>query len=248
MTSPTTTASHEPIALNATSCDQGNVSNVDSGTDIWVLVPNCFQHAASGRKGVFAAKYDQYAERNGQTFTLLGVVDPNSYDSEDCGEMFHIRFADGIEVQAWPEEVESAVIGNVMKSGMTTNEFYSTLPAAERPVFDQSVGGFVIHAHPEIGVYPRSYEHSLHAFARSKGVALVDDEHVPPKGKGNVQEDAKEAAKHELQQALKKATECGFLDDLAGVLHPDAINQFCDAVGAFDEPEKALDESPSPGM
>lgn len=65
---------------------------------------------------------------------------------------------------------------------------------------------------------------------------------------GNVQEVAKEAAKHELQKALKKATECGLLDDLAGVLHPDAINQFCDAVDARDEPEKARDESPSPGM
>lgn len=88
------------------------VAAIDS--DIWVLVPNCYQHAASGMTGVFAAKYDQYAERNGQTFTLLGVVDINSYDSDECGEMFFIRFADGTEIQAWPEEVVSAMKGTVL--------------------------------------------------------------------------------------------------------------------------------------
>ncbi len=58
-----------------------------------------------------------------------------------------------------------------------------------------------------------------------------------------VQEDAKEAAKRELQLTLKTATDCGLLDDLAGDIHPDVINQFCDAVHAPGEPEKVNHDS-----
>lgn len=105
----------------------------------------------------------------------------------DVAEGDPMEFDDWLAGSDIPEIVAAGQLlkGNVMKRGMTTDEFYSTLPTVERPVFDQSLGGFVIHAHPEIGVYPRSYEHCVQAFARSKGVALVDDEHVPPKGQGN---------------------------------------------------------------
>jgi len=129
------------------------------------------------KTGVFQSSYEQHAARNGQSFVLQGPLDPATYDADDVGPMYRVKFADGEVIEAWPDEVKSAL--------------------------------------PQLG---------------------------------DVQEDAKEAAKHELQKALKKATECGLLDDLAGVLHPDAINRFCDAVGALDEPEKARDESPSPGM
>lgn len=70
---------------------------------------NYIEHSASGKTGTFAAKYDQHAERNGQTFTVLGAVDPKTYDATECGEMFSIRFADGVQIDAWPEEVESAM-------------------------------------------------------------------------------------------------------------------------------------------
>jgi hypothetical protein len=69
---------------------------------------NYIEHPASGKAGTFVAKYDQYAERNGQSFTVLGAVDPKTYDAEECGTMYSIRFADGAEIEAWPEEVESA--------------------------------------------------------------------------------------------------------------------------------------------
>jgi hypothetical protein len=72
-------------------------------------VANCVEHAAAGLSGVFTAKYDQYAERDGQAFTVLGAVDPKTYDSEEGGEMFFIRFADDVVIEAWPEEVESAL-------------------------------------------------------------------------------------------------------------------------------------------
>lgn len=70
---------------------------------------NYIEHPASGKTGTFAAKYDQHAERNGQSFTVLGALDPKTYDAEECGTMLRIRFADGAEVEAWPEEVESAM-------------------------------------------------------------------------------------------------------------------------------------------
>lgn len=70
---------------------------------------NYIEHLAFGKTGTFAAKYDQLAERNGQTFTVLRAVDPSTYDADECGAMYRIRFADGVEVEARPEEVESAV-------------------------------------------------------------------------------------------------------------------------------------------
>ncbi|KLR57140.1 hypothetical protein [Diaphorobacter sp. J5-51] len=70
---------------------------------------NYIEHLASGKTGTFSAKYDQHAERNGQAFTVLGAVDPTTYDAAECGDMFAIRFADGAQIEAWPEEVESAM-------------------------------------------------------------------------------------------------------------------------------------------
>lgn len=69
---------------------------------------NHIEHPSSGMTGTFAAKYDQHTERNGQSFTVLGALDPKAYDAPECGAMFRIRFADGAEIEAWPEEVESA--------------------------------------------------------------------------------------------------------------------------------------------
>lgn len=73
------------------------------------ILSNYIDHPASGKTGTFAAKYDQHAERNGQTFTVLGAVDPSTHDADECGEMFTIRFADGVQIDAWPEEVQSAM-------------------------------------------------------------------------------------------------------------------------------------------
>lgn len=67
------------------------------------------QHSASGRTGKFTAHYDQYVERKDQSFTILGIVDPRTYDAHDCGQMFCIQFNDGTTISAWPEEVENAL-------------------------------------------------------------------------------------------------------------------------------------------
>lgn len=70
---------------------------------------NFVTHPSSGKTGTFAARFDQHADRNGQTFTLIGTVDSGAYDKAECGEMFVVRFADGVEIHAWPEEVQSAL-------------------------------------------------------------------------------------------------------------------------------------------
>lgn len=83
---------------------------IKSGLLVERNLSNYIEHPASGKTGTFAAKYDQHAERNGQTFTVLGAVDPKTYDAEECGTMYCICFADGAEIEAWPEEVETALV------------------------------------------------------------------------------------------------------------------------------------------
>lgn len=54
----------------------------------------------------FKASFDQYRERDGQKFTLIGVVDtPDERHDAEVLPMFKIRFEDGYETEAWPEEV-----------------------------------------------------------------------------------------------------------------------------------------------
>lgn len=54
----------------------------------------------------FATPYDQYSDRRGQPFTVLGYADPSTYDKDEVGVQFRIRFEDGVEIVAWPEEVQ----------------------------------------------------------------------------------------------------------------------------------------------
>lgn len=57
-------------------------------------------------KEEFRTGFDQYAERNGQPFTIVGYVDtPNDDFDEESLPMFRIRFEDGEEIDAWPYEV-----------------------------------------------------------------------------------------------------------------------------------------------
>ncbi len=53
----------------------------------------------------FDTPYQEYAERRGQRAVMLGPVDPTSYDFDECGPLYRIRFYGGAEIQAWPEEV-----------------------------------------------------------------------------------------------------------------------------------------------
>lgn len=55
----------------------------------------------------FTTPYDQFAERRYEPFTVLTVITepiPYVYD-EEVLPMYRIRFMDGTEIDAWPEEV-----------------------------------------------------------------------------------------------------------------------------------------------
>lgn len=63
----------------------------------------------SVQRETFDSPYQEYADRVGQPFELVGEVDPSEpgheHDPEEVGVLYRIRFEDGTEIDAWPEEV-----------------------------------------------------------------------------------------------------------------------------------------------
>ena len=54
----------------------------------------------------FQSSYEQYTERNGQRFTLVRVIEKaDAKHDQEVLPMYVIRFEDGVEIEAWPEEV-----------------------------------------------------------------------------------------------------------------------------------------------
>lgn len=53
----------------------------------------------------FLTPYDQYKNRNGQSFSLIRKIHPNEYDEAECGPMYVICFDDGKHIDVWPEEI-----------------------------------------------------------------------------------------------------------------------------------------------
>lgn len=63
----------------------------------------------------FTTPFDQYRDRIGQRFTVIRKITRRNMTQADRAEydaevlpMYKIRFADGHETSAWPEEVEAA--------------------------------------------------------------------------------------------------------------------------------------------
>ena len=57
-------------------------------------------------KGTFRTDFDQYRDRDGERFTFVRVVDtPDEHHDAEVLPMYVIRFDDGVEIEAWPEEV-----------------------------------------------------------------------------------------------------------------------------------------------
>lgn len=55
----------------------------------------------------FTTPYQQHADREGQPFEVLAkVTEPGDHHDAEVLPMYRIRFQDGTEVDAWPEEVE----------------------------------------------------------------------------------------------------------------------------------------------
>lgn len=58
------------------------------------------------KKDTFDSPYKQHAERNGQPFEIVKTIDkPDSEHDVAVLPMYGIRFEDGEEIEAWPEEV-----------------------------------------------------------------------------------------------------------------------------------------------
>jgi hypothetical protein len=63
----------------------------------------------------FTTPFDQHRDREGQSFAVLRKITKRNIRAEERAEydtevlpMYRIRFADGFETSAWPEEVEAA--------------------------------------------------------------------------------------------------------------------------------------------
>lgn len=58
----------------------------------------------------FCACFEQYRERDGEEFEVLGIIPANSKDNETEEDMFRIRFKkDGKVTSAWMDEVVATV-------------------------------------------------------------------------------------------------------------------------------------------
>lgn len=54
----------------------------------------------------FRAVYDQHSNRDGEEFFLVKVIDtPDESHDAEVLPMYLIRFNDGQEIEAWPEEI-----------------------------------------------------------------------------------------------------------------------------------------------
>lgn len=73
----------------------------------------------------FQTPWSDHRDRIGQSFELVRIVDQpdDSHDAEVL-PMYVIRFPDGVEIEAWPEEVAA---------GWPGWEHHSEHPIGERP-------------------------------------------------------------------------------------------------------------------
>lgn len=56
-------------------------------------------------RAIFVTPYDQYNHLSGLEVEVIEPVNPSTYDSEEVGVLWIVRFDDGTEIQAWEEEL-----------------------------------------------------------------------------------------------------------------------------------------------
>lgn len=81
----------------------------------------------------FTTEYEQHADREGQPFTVLRKLTDEERDPE-VGTMYRIRFDDKVEIDAWPEEVQSqlaaAITARAISGGVAEVRQFLGLPVA----------------------------------------------------------------------------------------------------------------------
>lgn len=71
-----------------------------------VLLPDSDPKSEDAVTATFTTPFEQYAAREGQPCEVLRwVTDPDADHDAEVLPMAVIRFADGVEIEAWPEEV-----------------------------------------------------------------------------------------------------------------------------------------------
>ena len=65
---------------------------------VWNYIPGEF-------RDTFDSPFEQYADRIGQRFTVLGRNHEAELGLEEPEDMYRIRFEDGVEITAWGLEV-----------------------------------------------------------------------------------------------------------------------------------------------
>jgi nucleoside-diphosphate kinase len=66
------------------------------------------------RRITFKTPYDQYGNRDGQECTVLRKLPPSEIgDYDEVGDMYRVRFDDGEEIDAWPEEIGTGLTLNM---------------------------------------------------------------------------------------------------------------------------------------
>lgn len=70
-------------------------------------VTDCFDtYEALGFKDTFESPYEDKASYNGQVFTVTGRLLYSEGEADiECLPMWHIKFNDGTEIDAYPEEI-----------------------------------------------------------------------------------------------------------------------------------------------
>lgn len=59
-----------------------------------------------GVRTVFRTPYEQYSAHDGKACEVIRVIsEPDDQHDAECLPMFGIRFDDGTEIEAWPEEI-----------------------------------------------------------------------------------------------------------------------------------------------
>ena len=60
-----------------------------------------------GAKGFFRTPYEQYKEKDGFPFEIVKIFDKddNTHDISEVGIMYLVKFSNGEQIEAWPEEL-----------------------------------------------------------------------------------------------------------------------------------------------
>lgn len=64
--------------------------------------------APTAFRAAFQTPHEQHRDRNGQPFTLVRKIEePDATHDAEVLPMYVVRFDDGVEIEAWPDEVEA---------------------------------------------------------------------------------------------------------------------------------------------